>query len=67
MIEVSIYLKTGQTMFFECEAINICKNELGHIAGYTIMDGESKSRLSYLDTEQIAGITVRDLYNKRKE
>lgn len=67
MIEVTIYLKAGQTMFFECETINMCRNELGHIVGYTIIDGESERRLSYLDTEQIAGITVRDLYNKRKE
>jgi len=59
-VKVNVYLKSGQTMTFEAESLEIHTNQLsGRMTNLKwTTKNEAKTKLLYTDLEQIAGITT---------
>lgn len=60
MITVNVYLKSGQTMSFECSEIILNRNGLGELVGYEEKHGNSKRRLMELSIPDIIGLTIEE-------
>lgn len=60
MIKVNLFMKSGNIIKFKCEEIEIKRNGLGTLTGYSITHGESMHRLMDVEISAIEGITIED-------
>lgn len=61
MHKVTIFLKSGNRMEFDCEELTTVRNGFGAIVRLKWNSGKSKKRLTEVDIDQIEGIVVEDI------